>query len=121
MIWSVSTSARARGSAPPAQRRTEPLSGRAAARTLPALEVAVRGGRAALARSQDVRIHPEAHRTARVAPFEPRVDEDAIETFSLGIGLHAHRSGHDEPANARSHVPSTNDLRGRAEILQTRV
>ena len=50
---------------------------RAAAAALAALEVAVRGRGAALARREDVGVHPEAHRAAREAPLEARVEEDA--------------------------------------------
>src|SRR4051812_30744442 len=39
-----------------------------AAPALPPLEVAVRGGGAALAGLEDVRVHPEAHRAASLAP-----------------------------------------------------
>src|SRR5256885_5847821 len=92
-----------------------------AAWALPSFEIAVRGGRAPFARSQDVGIHSETHRAARVAPLEPGVGEDAIEPLSLCIGLHPHRSGHDEPADAGPDVPTANDLRGRAEVLETRV
>src|SRR5581483_10187252 len=41
---------------------------RAAALALAALEVAVRGGGAALPRLQHVRVHAQAHRAARLAP-----------------------------------------------------
>src|SRR5438552_10701634 len=92
---------------------------RAAARALPALEVAVRRGGAPLARPQDVGIHAETHRAARVAPLESRVREDAVEPLSFGVGLHTHRSRHDESADARAHVPAANDLRGRPQILET--
>jgi len=37
---------------------------------LPALEVAVEGGRAALARGELVGVHRQAHRAARLAPVE---------------------------------------------------
>src|SRR5581483_5913631 len=105
MIWSVSTSARFRGTTlprtvlngstlPSSQARTGrpsalalPLADvyevagdggggghlgadqvGAAAGPLPALEVAVRGGGAALARQEDVRVHAQAHRAAGLAP-----------------------------------------------------
>ena len=45
---------------------------RAAARALPALEIAVRRRRAALARLELVVVHREAHRASGLAPFEAR-------------------------------------------------
>src|SRR3990170_3985473 len=58
---------------------------RAAAITLPAFEVAVRGRGAALARLELVGIHGEAHRAARLAPVEARGLEDLVETFLLRL------------------------------------
>ena len=49
---------------------------RAAAGALAAFEVAVAGRGAALARLEPVGVHRQAHRAARLAPFEARVLED---------------------------------------------
>ena len=92
MIWSVSTSTRstiatlrgeaaerlhasARGSTKwPATAVAAATAGltqvRPPARALAALEVAVRGRGAALARLEDVRVHAQAHRAAGAAPLE---------------------------------------------------
>src|SRR5438105_3670527 len=51
----------------------------AAAGALPALEIAIRRAGASLAGLQDVRIHPQAHAAAALAPFEASVGEDTIE------------------------------------------
>src|SRR3954466_6764611 len=125
MIWSVSTSARRSAVTPPEITRTGSISvplpdvdevaldrrrgghlrGHevgAPAAALAALEVAVGGRGAALARRQDVRVHAQAHRAAGGAPVEARVAEDLIET--LGLGLHAHLLGarHDHRVDGRS-------------------
>src|SRR5690242_11334216 len=55
----------------------------AAALALAALEVAVRRRRAALARGQLVRVHPQAHRASRRAPLGPGVEEDLVEALVL--------------------------------------
>src|SRR3954463_10588062 len=67
---------------------------RAAAGTLPALEVAVRSRCAALARLKPVRVHAEAHRAAGLAPLEARLAEHAVESLLLGLQLHQARAGY---------------------------
>src|SRR3954447_4660175 len=61
---------------------------RAPAPPLTALEVAVRGGCAALARGQRVGVHAEAHRAAGGAPVEPGRAEHLVEALGLGLRLH---------------------------------
>src|SRR3982074_607964 len=48
---------------------------------LPALEIAVRGRGATLARLELVRVHGEAHGASGLAPFEARRDKDLVEAF----------------------------------------
>ena len=108
MIWSVSTSGRSSDGDRPADAaerlharrqlaRVDEVAGdrrrrgelradqvRAAAASLPALEVAVRGRGAALAVREHVGIHAEAHRAAGAAPLEAGVEEDPVEPFLLG-------------------------------------
>src|SRR6187401_1497335 len=101
MIWSVSTSARFSGMATPrivftacmlfalpvadvdevagdrsgsGHRGADQVG--TAAGSLPSLEVAVGGARATLAGQQEVRVHTQAHRAARVAPLETCSGED---------------------------------------------
>src|SRR6478609_8671346 len=50
---------------------------------LPALEVAVGRGRAALLGSELVGVHPEAHRAPRTAPLGPGLLEHDVEPFLL--------------------------------------
>src|SRR5436305_10137490 len=111
MIWSVSTSWRSSTEIGPAMLRMGsirlpapdvdevPLDGRrgghlgrdevrAPAAALTALEVAVRGGGAALAGREDVRVHPEAHRAAGRTPVEAGAAEDLVEALGLGLRLH---------------------------------
>ena len=123
MIWSVSTSERSSGTPGPRRRerasrgdlvgrsRSRPMiavaaatAGRdevgPAAAALAALEVPVRRRRAALSRRQDVGVHAEAHRAARLAPLEAGREEDLVEPLVFGLFLHAARAGHDERAHA---------------------
>src|SRR3990172_1553840 len=106
MIWSVSTLTRGSGATIPVSflngsmslplpyvhevagdgRRRRHLRAHevgAPALPLPPLEVAVGAGGAALARLQDVRVHPQAHRAAGLPPLEPGVDEDSVQPFLL--------------------------------------
>src|ERR1035441_10650163 len=53
----------------------------ATAASLASLEVAVRGGGAALPRLQDVGVHAEAHRAAGHPPVEARLGEDPVEAL----------------------------------------
>ena len=69
------------------------------AAALAALEVAVRGRGAALARLQDVGVHSQAHRAAGLAPLEPGLPEDLVEALLLGLRLHLLRAGHDHRAH----------------------
>src|SRR5437763_15874895 len=92
-----------------------------AALALPALEVAVARGRAAVARAQDAGVHPEAHRAARAAPFEARRFEDVVQTFSLGLQLDGDAPGNDQRAEPVLHLPASDDLGGRPEVLDPRV
>src|SRR4051812_28429430 len=112
MIWSVSTSARLSGMATPRMVLTACMlvalpvanvdevagdrggSGHrgadqvgAAAGTLPALEVAVRGAGTALTGQQEVGVHAQAHRAARVAPLEAGGGEHLVEAFGFGLSL----------------------------------
>src|SRR5919199_76178 len=56
---------------------------RAPAAPLPALEVAVARGGATLAGPQDVRVHAEAHRAARLAPLEAGFAEDSVQPLGF--------------------------------------
>src|SRR5690348_13846077 len=67
---------------------------RAAARALPAFEVAVAGADRVLARLDLVTVHGDAHRAPRLAPLRARLEEDAVEPLGLGLLLHALRSRH---------------------------
>src|SRR6185369_12157521 len=60
---------------------------RAAASALTAFEVAVAGGRAALAGLQPIGVHRQAHRAARLAPLEAGRLEDHVQPFPLGLLL----------------------------------
>ena len=93
----------------------------ASTEALTALEVAVRGGGAALARLQLVRVHGQAHGAARLPPFKARLDEDLVETFRLGLGLHKARARHDHGADAMMHLAALGDGSRRAQILDAAI
>ena len=57
------------------------------AAALAALEIAIGGRSATFAFGELVRIHPEAHRTTRFAPFEPGIGEHTVEAFCFGLLL----------------------------------
>src|SRR5574344_2093507 len=54
---------------------------------LAAFEIAVGGGGAVLATTQLVRVHGQAHRAARLAPFKTGLDKDPVQAFGFGLGL----------------------------------
>src|SRR5918997_4395573 len=139
MIWSVSTSARSSTLTAPDTLRTGSMSvplayvdeaaldrrrgghlGRdevgAAAAALAALEVAVRGRGAALARRQDVRVHAQAHRAAGAAPVEARGAEDLVEPLGLGLGADLLRAGDDHRLDRRRDPAALDHVRGGAQV-----
>src|SRR5262249_4808858 len=97
---------------------------RPTARTLATLEIAVRRRSTAFTRLEPVVVHREAHRAARLAPFEARVAKRAVEAFGFRLRLHESRTGHDhrepdivgDPAAARHarRFPQVLDPRVRA-------
>src|SRR6516162_5211126 len=90
---------------------------RAPAGALPPLEIAVRRGGTALARSEDVRVYPEAHRAPGAPPLEARRLEDLSQTLVLGLPLHLRRPRDDDRGHALGDAPAGDDLRSRAEVL----
>ena len=94
---------------------------RAPAASLAALEVAVRGRGAALARAQDVGVHAEAHRAARHAPVEAGLAEDLVEALGLGLRLDLLGAGHDHRVDARRDLAPVDDLGGGAQVADARV
>src|SRR4030095_14350142 len=92
------------------------------ARTLAALEVAVRRRRATLARLEPVVVHRKAHRAARLAPFESRIAEHAVQSFTLGLCLHESRSRNDHrELHARCDTAAPRDCCRSAQILDPRI
>src|ERR1043165_7943429 len=94
---------------------------RAATATLTAFEVAIAGRSAALARLQDVRIHPETHGASRFAPFESCLTKDLIQTFTLRSELHPLRSGHDHRSHRFADAMPFHHTSRRAQIFDARV
>src|ERR1700677_3219900 len=58
---------------------------RATAAALAPFEVAVAGGRTALAGSENIRIHAQAHGAAGLTPLETGGAEDLIQSLLLGL------------------------------------
>src|SRR5262249_26581048 len=94
---------------------------RTTALALAALEVAVRGRGAALARAQDVRIHAEAHRAAGLAPFEPGRLEDLVETLLLGLRLDQAGAWDDHGSHSRTDLLAAHHSRGGPQVLDAGV
>src|SRR5262249_5381210 len=88
---------------------------------LAALEIAVRGRGAGLARREFVGVHGEAHGTAGLTPFEARFAEDLVESFRLGLLLHQAGARHDHRLDARLDAFAVYYARDRAQILDARI
>src|SRR4026209_294168 len=85
-------------------RRRRPRRMRAAAAALAPLEIAIARRCAPLTLAEDAVVHAEAHRAARLAPFEAGLCEDPIEAFALGVRLDLLRSRHDQRAHPAVHL-----------------
>src|SRR6267378_6134640 len=141
MIWSVSTFARSSGATRPVKTvnrsiESSPLANvdevagdrrrrghlRAhemgpAAGALAALEIAVRGRSAPLARIEPVRVHTQAHGTAGLPPLEPGVLENPVKAFVLRLCLDEPRArnDHGEP-DVRGKAAPADDRRGGPQV-----
>ena len=93
----------------------------ASALALPALEVAVARGRAALARLEPVGVHGQAHAATRLAPLEARLDEDPIEALGLGLAFDQPAAGHDHGADAVGDLVAPNDGGRGSQVLDPAV
>src|SRR5215211_3162261 len=94
---------------------------RAAAAALAALEVAVRRRGAALARREDVGVHPEAHRAAGAAPVEAGGAEDLVQALPLGLDGDLLGAGHDHRVDAARDPAALDDLGRRPQVADPRV
>src|SRR5712675_57889 len=146
MIWSVSTLALSRGATRPLNTvngsiKSSPLpdidkvpgdrrSGshlRAhevgpAGGALPAVESAVRGRSAALARLEPVRVHAQAHGAAGFAPLEAGVLENPVKAFVLRLRFHQTRSRHDHrELDIRCKTPPADDRGSGPQVLDARI
>src|SRR3546814_19946564 len=94
----------------------------ARAGALAADEIAVARRGAAFARGHLVGIHRKAGRTARLAPFEAGVGEDAVEPLGFGLRLHQPRTGDaDRPLDVIGLVPALDQRRGGPPVLHAAV
>src|SRR5690606_6817304 len=89
---------------------------------LTAFEVAVGGGGAMLATAQLVRVHRQAHGTARLTPFEARLNENLVQSFLLSLLLDQARTRyHQGLLDGRGDLAALGHFGGSAQILDTRV
>ena len=88
---------------------------------LPSLKVPVRSRCAALALREDIGVHPEAHRAARLPPFKARSAEDLVKALRLGTRFYVLGAGNDHRPNRVGDAAAV-DHRGRlTQILDSRV
>src|SRR5471032_2958144 len=76
----------------------------AGARSLPTDKIAVSSGDGPLARRNDVAVSSKAHRAARLAPFEARVDECSVQALTLRGAAHRFRTWNNPGTNAWGHL-----------------
>ena len=94
---------------------------RPASSALTALEISIRGRRAALARLQDIGVHSQAHAAPGFAPLEAGLLEDNVKSFSFGLPLDALRARHHHGSDGRRHLASVNHARRLAQVLNSAV
>ncbi len=89
---------------------------------LPALEITVGGGGAALARVQAVFVHAQAHGAARLAPFKTGLRKNLVQAFLLGLTTYQTRAGDDQGLQHRAgHTFAFDHGCGAAQVLNTGV
>ena len=70
---------------------------------------------------QVVVVHRDAHRAARLAPFEAGVEEDAVEAFGFGLVAHRGRARDDHGAHAGRDPAAAQHARGVAQVVDAPV
>ena len=94
---------------------------RASARSLTALEIAVRGRDAALSRGQLVFVHAQTHRAAGIAPLKSGLNQDGVEALSLGGRLDLARAGNHQGAHAGGHLAAPGYAGDLADVFDAAV
>ena len=95
---------------------------RARTRALPANEIAIRGAGTALAGRHLIGVHAQAHGTARLAPFEAGINEDAVQPFGFGLALHkAGTRYHQRLPHVAGHLAAAHHIGSHAQILDAAV
>ena len=69
---------------------------RASTRTLSSFEITIGSGSTTLTRFQTIGIHRQTHGATRLTPFKPRVFENHVQTFGLGLLFHQTRTRHNQ-------------------------
>src|SRR6185312_9724117 len=93
----------------------------APALALATLEIAVRGRGAALPFAQGVGVHAQAHRAARLAPFEAGAAEDVVEPLGFGGLFHLLGPGDDHRPHGARDLAAVDDFGGLAQVLDAAV
>src|SRR5205823_8270656 len=88
---------------------------------LAALEIAIGGGDAALARLAAIAITAGAHGAARFAPDEAGGTKYLVEPSRLRLALHSRGAGHDQRDDALGHFSPARDGGGGGKIGQARI
>ena len=94
---------------------------RAAAGSLPSLEVPVGCGDRAFARRHDIASRRDAHRATGLPPFESGLDEDFVQSGRFGGGFDMGGAGHDQGLYARRDLASLGDSGSGFEVGQAAV
>src|SRR3954447_15427560 len=85
---------------------------------LSTLKVSIGCRRTPFAGAEDVFIHAQAHRTTRIAPLEPRVGEDAVESFAFRSSFHLLGPGDHHRAHTAGNPTTFGDAGGLPQVLQ---
>src|SRR5215469_1078067 len=88
---------------------------------LASFKITIAGRSAALAGAQDVGIHSQAHRAARLAPLEAGFLENPVQALAFGSLLHFLRTGNDHSAHAGGDPVAFGNPRGGPQIFQARI
>src|SRR5690606_599167 len=95
---------------------------RTPAGALAAFEVAVGGRGAALALAEAILVHAQAHRAARVAPFETGIGEYAVQALGFRLALDQARARHHQCLDdVAGDLVTLDYVGGQAQVFQARV
>src|SRR5581483_241724 len=94
---------------------------RSPAPPLSSFKIAVAGRSATFSRLKNVRIHSQAHRASRFAPFKASCLKNLVQAFALSFVLDCLGSRHDHGANFWINMVSFCNPGSSSQILKTRI